>query len=136
MTRRALEMAGKRVGRLVVLERSALTDSHKRALWRCRCDCGAEAVVVGDYLRRGLTRSCGCLRRARFISNMIEGRRRAAAKRRNQAVGGALAAPRLPAPVQAAAKRPKGQEWAAAGALDLAAALGYGVVSLGADHAP
>ena len=28
----------------------------------CRCDCGKEVVVVGSSLRRGNTKSCGCLK--------------------------------------------------------------------------
>jgi hypothetical protein len=30
-------------------------------LWRCKCECGKEAVVAGNSLRSGLVRSCGCL---------------------------------------------------------------------------
>jgi hypothetical protein len=30
--------------------------------WNCRCICGTEAVVAGGDLRRGHTRSCGCLK--------------------------------------------------------------------------
>lgn len=30
--------------------------------WLCRCDCGVERTVAGVYLRRGFTRSCGCLK--------------------------------------------------------------------------
>lgn len=31
--------------------------------WYCRCDCGTRRVVSGGNLTRGLTLSCGCLRR-------------------------------------------------------------------------
>ena len=33
------------------------------AAWLCQCDCGNEKTVSGRYLRRGKTRSCGCLPR-------------------------------------------------------------------------
>lgn len=56
------EMAGQVIGRLTVLEYSG-RNKDKRALWKCRCECGAECVVMGKYLRRGLTKSCGCLHR-------------------------------------------------------------------------
>ena len=31
--------------------------------WLCRCECGAEWTVAASSLTRGLSRSCGCLRR-------------------------------------------------------------------------
>lgn len=34
-----------------------------RPRWRCRCVCGQEKVTDGCSLRRGLVKSCGCLRR-------------------------------------------------------------------------
>jgi hypothetical protein len=32
-------------------------------MYRCRCDCGKETTVLTHSLKKGLTRSCGCLRR-------------------------------------------------------------------------
>ena len=51
---------GNRYGRLVVTEFAGI-GAEKRALWRCRCDCGKETVVDGKSLRSGNTKSCGCL---------------------------------------------------------------------------
>ena len=71
---RAVDMMGKRIGRLVVLGRYIPTRTEwvewtikygHSAFWRCRCDCGRETVVVGDALRRENTQSCGCLQRER-----------------------------------------------------------------------
>ena len=31
-------------------------------MWKCKCDCGKEHIVVGWRLRNGTIRSCGCLR--------------------------------------------------------------------------
>ena len=59
---RAVDMAGQRFGRLVVLHRTA-SDGAGRAQWRCRCDCGASTVCLRSSLIAGYTRSCGCLRR-------------------------------------------------------------------------
>ena len=55
---RVKDLAGQRFGSLVVLERSEGSQNGK-ALWRCRCDCGAEKVVAGADLRSGRTKSCG-----------------------------------------------------------------------------
>lgn len=55
-----IDITGQRFGRLVAIERIG-TDKHRRAIWLCRCDCGNTATVVGSELRRGRTKSCGCL---------------------------------------------------------------------------
>ena len=52
-------MKGQLFGRLTVLERAG-TGSGGYALWRCICDCGKETVVIGQHLRSGHTKSCGC----------------------------------------------------------------------------
>ena len=49
---------GQAFGRYTVLGPSV----HRRR-WRCRCECGTERDVDLQALKRGLTRSCGCLRR-------------------------------------------------------------------------
>lgn len=62
--RNFIDITGRRFGRLIVL-----TIDHKEQdsagntayFWRCRCDCGNEIVVQGDVLKRGDTKSCGCL---------------------------------------------------------------------------
>src|SRR5947199_56618 len=52
---------GNTYGRLTVLS-CAGPGSNGKPAWLCRCDCGGETVVQGNRLRRGITRSCGCLR--------------------------------------------------------------------------
>lgn len=54
------DMAGLRFGRLLVIEPAGIL-AHRKMHWRCVCDCGREAVVVGGNLRQGITKSCGCL---------------------------------------------------------------------------
>lgn len=55
-----IDISGMKFGRLHVIERAENTNDG-RARWRCRCDCGNEAVVIGKLLRSGHTKSCGCL---------------------------------------------------------------------------
>jgi hypothetical protein len=57
--RRTMDLAGRRFGRLVVVEPSP-TPKGKPKRWLCRCDCGQTATVVGHHLRNGDTKSCGC----------------------------------------------------------------------------
>lgn len=53
---------GLRFGRLEVAERlPAKSKTDTNARWLCRCDCGRAAVVYGQDLKRGRTKSCGCL---------------------------------------------------------------------------
>lgn len=55
------DLTGHRYGKLYVVRRS--DNIGKKVAWLCRCDCGAEKVVLGTNLQRGLTKSCGCYRR-------------------------------------------------------------------------
>lgn len=54
-------MHGKKFGRLKVIGRAGCQGS--KATWFCECECGATKVVLGESLRNGRSRSCGCLRR-------------------------------------------------------------------------
>lgn len=59
-------MAGRRFGQAVAIERAkAPTEKYKTAFWRCQCDCGTVFISCGSRLRKGATRSCGCLRVSR-----------------------------------------------------------------------
>ena len=55
------ELSGQRFGMLTVLSRAG-NDRHGKALWLCRCDCGAEKNILGANLLRGHSKSCGCTR--------------------------------------------------------------------------
>lgn len=54
-------MTGLKFGRLLVICRGEYPRRPKIAAWFCRCVCGKAVVVPGPSLRRGLTKSCGCL---------------------------------------------------------------------------
>ena len=53
---------GARFGRYIVASK-APPSQGQRGQWLCRCDCGTEKAVAAGQLRKGTTRSCGCLRR-------------------------------------------------------------------------
>lgn len=52
------DLTGQRYGRLVALSRES--PIGEKARWFCRCDCGAQRVVLAVNLRQGRTQSCGC----------------------------------------------------------------------------
>jgi 5-methylcytosine-specific restriction endonuclease McrA len=58
-----IDITGERFGRLVAIEiaERKITSNGTRIFWLCKCDCGNEKVVLGDSLRGGSTKSCGCL---------------------------------------------------------------------------
>ena len=57
------DLTGQRFGMLTVLGLAETPewDTHNRVYWRCKCDCGAEKTVLGNNLKYGSVRSCGCL---------------------------------------------------------------------------
>ncbi len=56
-----IDLTGMVFERLTVLSFAGSRASNGHLLWNCRCCCGSEVVVVGKQLRRGQTKSCGCL---------------------------------------------------------------------------
>ena len=54
------DITGQRFGRLVVIDRAG-SDTQGLATWLCKCDCGRSCVVRGAAMRKGNTKSCGCL---------------------------------------------------------------------------
>ena len=57
------DITGQRFGRLTVLSRGEKRGKYTGAFWICKCDCGTIVNVSGNSLRRGETKSCGCLRK-------------------------------------------------------------------------
>ena len=75
MGRNCKDETGNRYGRLTVLKRADENSKRGEARWVCLCDCGNEIVALGENLRHGNTRSCGCLRREKLAeSRKIRGR--------------------------------------------------------------
>lgn len=61
------DMTGQRFGKLVV-ERYLGSGGVEGAIWLCRCDCGGVKATAAWRLRRGMVKSCGCLRGSRHGS--------------------------------------------------------------------
>lgn len=61
-----IDLTGCRFGKLYVIKRANKTDSYGRIYWLSRCDCGKTKNILGNSLRRGLTKSCGCLHKNNF----------------------------------------------------------------------
>jgi len=61
----ALDLSGQTFGRLTVMSRSGRSRG-RQAVWLCSCTCGAETHVRATQLRKGKTKSCGCLKAERY----------------------------------------------------------------------
>ena len=57
---KAIDLIGRRFGRLVVVRRAEKSAGSGQARWECVCDCGGTTITHGSNLRRGKTVSCGC----------------------------------------------------------------------------
>ncbi len=64
MSRKALDLVGKRFDRLVVIKRAG--NIGRYAAWLCSCVCGNECIAKSSRLINGTKRSCGCLRYGKF----------------------------------------------------------------------
>lgn len=65
MKPKLIDLTGQRFGRLTVIEKTVPYKSNgtHATRWLCQCDCGRKTAVTGGNLKRGYTKSCGCLRR-------------------------------------------------------------------------
>ena len=55
-----LDLRGERYSMLTVIAKAPRYGDGKTR-WLCKCDCGNTAVVKQEVIRRGTTKSCGCL---------------------------------------------------------------------------
>lgn len=56
-----IDLTGNVYGRLKVL--GYAFSKNGTPYWNCICECGREKIALGKDLKRGMIRSCGCLRR-------------------------------------------------------------------------
>lgn len=54
------DLTNQTFGRLIV-QKKGKKDKAGHQFWFCKCECGNIVEINGDNLRRGLTKSCGCL---------------------------------------------------------------------------
>lgn len=55
-----VDLTGMTFNCLQVLRFDHQDESTRLNYWECRCDCGNIVVVRGRFLRRGVTKNCGC----------------------------------------------------------------------------
>ena len=54
------DLTGQKFNRWTVIKRVENNKSGQ-AQWLCRCECGTERVLISTWLKRGGSKSCGCL---------------------------------------------------------------------------
>lgn len=59
---RRIDLTGRTFGRWTVIQYEGINKAGS-CLWLCKCECGNTKVVDGAELRRGNSKSCGCLNR-------------------------------------------------------------------------
>lgn len=57
---KAIDLSGKKYGKLTVLERAEYSKTAHTYFWNCKCDCGKLVKINGNNLKSGHTKSCGC----------------------------------------------------------------------------
>lgn len=68
-----IDLTGKVFGRLRVIQDSGERRTvDKVIMWRCKCDCGNIVFIDGKSLRRGDTKSCGCLNKEKSRKRIIQ----------------------------------------------------------------
>ena len=68
MSRKFINLIGKKFGKLIVIDRAKNSEDGRRR-WKCKCECGNITILQTNALRRGNTKSCGCLRKMKNEKN-------------------------------------------------------------------
>lgn len=55
-------LEGRKFGRLIVISQNGTEKNHEK-LWLSQCECGNQITTRTSSLTKGITQSCGCLRR-------------------------------------------------------------------------
>jgi len=65
-----IDETGRRYGMLTVI--GSAPSKGNNAMWFCKCDCGNTITVNAGNLRSGRTKSCGCFRKAKGATRMMD----------------------------------------------------------------
>ena len=65
------DMSGLKFSKLTVIK---IAYSDNGLFWECLCECGKTKAIKGNYLRRGIIKSCGCLWKEQIKANFNSGR--------------------------------------------------------------
>ena len=57
-----LDITGKKFGRLTAIKYEGV-DNHHRRVWLFECECGNQVIRPSSEVVRGITKSCGCLKK-------------------------------------------------------------------------
>lgn len=63
MGRKAIDLTGKRFGKLTAISIDHKSEESTRVYWKCVCECGGNRIVSNDHLRNGDITDCGCYRK-------------------------------------------------------------------------
>ena len=66
MSRPCDNLIGMVFGRWTVVSRSKNRSYNGNVKWLCRCQCGTEKEVAGDFLKRNKSTSCGCYQKEKM----------------------------------------------------------------------
>jgi len=77
MVFKSMDLTGHKYNKLTVIKLHHKTqkytiDGKKKGhqyFWLCKCDCGNETIIPTSNLRKGLIKSCGCLKYTHHLSN-------------------------------------------------------------------
>lgn len=61
-----LELSNKKFGKLLAI-RAVFINKDKNVWWECKCDCGNFINVKGCRLKKGTTKSCGCIKNENLV---------------------------------------------------------------------
>ena len=77
------DLSGQVFGWLTAKEYSH-SDKYRTSFWLCECKCGGKITTASSNLKKGCTRSCGCLKR---ISDQNKAANMRRARRRERHIG-------------------------------------------------